>query len=186
MTPEVHALLVSLRTFAQDVEVTFHSSWATSEKEKIDQMLAEETVDQALAGTRRPRIVCLCGSTRFFPKFMEANYRETMAGRIVLSVGFFPHASEEAHGETVGIASEQKEKLDQLHLRKIDLADEILVLNQDGYVGESTAREVLYAASTGKTVRWLEPDSAKTGRDLAHIAKRLLTGDDAGANPVAP
>jgi hypothetical protein len=77
----------------------------------------------------RPTIVCLCGSTRFYEEFQAANYRETMAGRIVLSVGFYPHCSERAHGEPVGCTDEQKAKLDELHLRKIDLADEVLVLN---------------------------------------------------------
>jgi hypothetical protein len=77
----------------------------------------------------RPTIVCLCGSTRFYEEFQAANYRETMEGRIVLSVGFYPHCSERAHGENVGCTDEQKAKLDELHLRKIDLADEVLVLN---------------------------------------------------------
>lgn len=103
-----------------------------------------------------PIIVCLCGSTRFFQQFMEANYRETMAGRIVLSVGFYPHSSGEAHGETIGITPDQKCQLDELHLRKIDLADEILVLNVGGYIGTSTARELAYAQSLGKRVRYLE------------------------------
>ncbi len=74
--------------------------------------------------TVKPKIVCLCGSTRFYREFQRANYEETMAGRIVLSVGFFMHASEDAHGETWGCTSEQKIALDELHLRKIDLADE--------------------------------------------------------------
>jgi hypothetical protein len=77
----------------------------------------------------RPKIVCLCGSTRFYEAFQLANYEETMAGRIVLTVGFYPHSQEQAHHESVGCTSEQKKALDQLHLRKIDLADEVLVLN---------------------------------------------------------
>jgi hypothetical protein len=106
--------------------------------------------------TTRPTIVCLCGSTRFFTAFQRANYEETMAGKIVLSVGFYPHSQDQAHGEQVGCTSEQKEALDQLHLRKIDLADEVLVLNVGGYIGDSTRREVAYAEQTGKLVRWLE------------------------------
>lgn len=104
----------------------------------------------------RPTIVCLCGSTRFYKDFLEQNYLETMAGRIVLSVGFYPHAVAEMHGEGVGITPEQKEDLDQLHLRKIDLCDEILVINIGGYVGASTARELAYARQHGKRVRFLE------------------------------
>lgn len=110
--------------------------------------------------TEHPRIVCLCGSTRFYPAFQEANFRETMAGRIVLSVGFYPHAQHEAHGEDVGVTPEQKAALDELHLRKIDLADEVLVLNVGGYVGDSTRSEIEHARATGKAIRWLEPDKA--------------------------
>jgi hypothetical protein len=102
-----------------------------------------------------PRIVCLCGSTRFYWAFQEANFRETMAGRIVLSVGFYPHATAEVHGEHIGITQAEKEALDRLHFRKIDLAHEILVLNVDGYVGSSTRNEILYARSKGRPVRWL-------------------------------
>lgn len=103
-----------------------------------------------------PTIVCLCGSTRFYAAFQEANYRETMAGNIVLSVGFYPHSSEQAHGETIGITPAQKEALDQLHLRKVAMADEVLILNVDQYIGPSTAGELAYARSLGKTVRFLE------------------------------
>jgi hypothetical protein len=104
----------------------------------------------------RPMIVCLCGSTRFYEAFQRANYEETMAGRIVLSVGFYPHSAKQAHGEAVGCTPEQKEALDRLHLQKIDLADEILVLNVGGYIGESTLREIRHAMRTGKRVRWLD------------------------------
>ena len=107
----------------------------------------------------RPKIVCLCGSTRFYETWQQANFDETCAGRIVLSVGFYPHAADKAHAAHVGITPEQKVELDQLHLRKIDLADEILVLNVGGYIGESTTREVRHAIATGKPVRWWEPDA---------------------------
>jgi hypothetical protein len=106
--------------------------------------------------TARPRIVCLCGSTRFYEAFQQANYAETMAGRIVLSVGFYPHSKvEHGHGEGVGHDSEQKVALDELHKRKIDLADEVLVLNVAGYVGDSTRSEIEYAHKIGKPIRWL-------------------------------
>jgi len=103
-----------------------------------------------------PKIVCLCGSTRFYRAFQEANYQETMNGHIVLSVGFYPHAQEEMHGEQMGITVEQKEALDRLHLRKIDLADEVLVLNVGGYIGKSTQSEIAYAIAQGKSLRYLE------------------------------
>ena len=103
-----------------------------------------------------PKIICLCGSTRFYKEFQQTNYKETMAGNIVLSVGFYPHAHEQAHGEKHGCTSEQKVALDELHLRKIDLADEVLILNVGGYIGESTGRELAYAKRVGKDVRFLE------------------------------
>lgn len=110
----------------------------------------------------KPTVVTLCGSTRFYPAFQEANFRETMAGRIVLSVGFYPHKGVEKtdHGEFVGITSAEKEALDVLHKQKIDLSDEILVLNVGGYIGDSTRGEIRHAVQTGKRVRWLEADKA--------------------------
>lgn len=105
-----------------------------------------------------PLIVVLCGSTRFKSAFEQANKAETLAGRIVLSVGCFMHADE------VPITTEQKTALDALHLRKIDLADEVLVLNVDGYVGESTRREIAYAQRRKKPIRWLESPAEEQPR----------------------
>jgi hypothetical protein len=115
----------------------------------------------------RPIIVCLCGSTRFYEVFQSANYQETMAGRIVLSVGLYRPSPEseaervryEHHGENIGCTPEQKVALDELHKRKIDLADEVLILNVGGYIGESTRSELGYARAHGKRVRFLEPES---------------------------
>jgi hypothetical protein len=106
---------------------------------------------------KRPKIVCLCGSTRFYEEFQRQNYLETMAGNIVLSVGHYPHSSEQVHGENIGITPEQKIALDELHKRKIDLADEVLILNVGGYIGDSTESERQYALWTNKKVRYLEP-----------------------------
>jgi hypothetical protein len=106
----------------------------------------------------RPEIVCLCGSTRFYDAFQQANYDLTMAGKIVLTVGFYPHATAESgHGEGVGHDSAQKIALDELHKRKIDLADRVLVLNVEGYIGKSTRDEIDYALAHQKTVELLEP-----------------------------
>lgn len=105
----------------------------------------------------RPEIVCLCGSTRFYDEFQRANYELTMQGKIVLSVGFYPHASaEHGHGEGVGHDSAEKVMLDELHKRKIDLADWVYVLNVGGYIGESTRSEITYAEANGVEVRYME------------------------------
>lgn len=109
----------------------------------------------------RPTIVCLCGSTRFYKEFQRANYEETMSGRIVLSVGFYMHAAQDAHGEHLGCTPEQKIALDELYKHKIDLADEVLILNVGGYIGSSTRSELDYALAHGKTVRYLEDPHGK-------------------------
>jgi hypothetical protein len=117
----------------------------------------------AILPAPRPRIVCLCGSTRFYQQFKEANYRETMAGKIVLSVGFYPHAQVQEHGQHLGVTAEQKVALDELHKRKIDLADEVLVLDVGGYIGESTKSEIEHAKRAGKPIRYLSAQSAPSG-----------------------
>jgi len=107
---------------------------------------------------QRPTIVCLCGSTRFWRTFQEASLQETLAGRIVLSIGAAVASDEEHFGHmTPADKDALKARLDELHLRKIDLADEVLILNCGGYVGPSTAREWAYAQAHGKRVRWWEP-----------------------------
>lgn len=105
----------------------------------------------------RPTIVCLCGSTRFWRTFQQASLQETMEGRIVLSIGAASGADDEHFGNLPRDEYDRiKAMLDELHLRKIDLADEVLILNVGGYVGESTARELDYARRHGKRVRFLE------------------------------
>lgn len=103
-----------------------------------------------------PKIVCLCGSTRFYQQFQRSNYEETIAGNIVLSVGFYLHESGIAHGEKLGCTAEQKIALDELHKRKIDLADEVFVLNVGGYIGTSTRSEIEYAQKLNMPIRYLE------------------------------
>lgn len=104
----------------------------------------------------RPTIVCLCGSTRFSQAFHDANLRETLAGRIVLSIGCDMRSDTEvfAHFSEHDL-KHIKASLDVLHYQKIDLADEVLILNVDGYIGESTMRELYYARARGKRVRFL-------------------------------
>lgn len=126
---------------------------------RVDPRTAVAAVRAALnawLGADRPRIVCLCGSTRFYDQFQQANYDLTMAGAIVLSVGFYPHAqAEHGHGEGVGHDSAEKVALDELHKRKIDLADEVYVVSDEtGYFGDSTRSEVAYATGLGKPVRF--------------------------------
>jgi len=101
-----------------------------------------------------PKVVCLCGSSRFYKEYQQAEYEETMRGNIYLSIGFYPHSQDQAHGESVGCTPDQKVALDDLHKRKIDLSDEVFVLNVGGYIGDSTRAEIEYAKTTGKPIRY--------------------------------
>lgn len=103
-------------------------------------------------------IITLCGSTRFKDEFMEAQKRLTLEGNIVISVGLFGHSGDREVWENMdeGTLTKTKEMLDDMHKRKIDLADSIYVINVGGYVGESTRSEIDYAESHGKKVIYLE------------------------------
>lgn len=97
-----------------------------------------------------PTIVCLCGSTRFKDEFIKANLQETMAGKIVLSVGWFSHSD----ATLFSPSPEEKIALDALHFRKVELADEVLVIDVSGYIGQSTANEIAHATKLGKHIRY--------------------------------
>jgi len=94
------------------------------------------------------KVITLCGSTRFKDEFLAAQKRLTLEGNIVISVGLFGHSGDNEVWDD-GV----KEMLDQMHLAKIDMADEIFVINPNGYIGTSTKREIAYARSKGKAVR---------------------------------
>jgi hypothetical protein len=102
--------------------------------------------------TKKFKVVTLCGSTKFKEQFLSEQKRLTLEGNIVISVGLFGHS-----GDYEVWTDNTKEMLDDMHKRKIDLADEIFVINVDGYIGESTRSEINYAISTGKTVEYLVP-----------------------------
>ena len=97
------------------------------------------------------KVITLCGSTRFKDTFMEAQKRLTLEGNIVISVGMFGHS-----GDDEVWKEGTKAMLDDMHKRKIDMADEIYVINVGGYIGESTKSEIEYARKNGKGVRFLE------------------------------
>lgn len=97
------------------------------------------------------KIVTLCGSTKFKDKFFEVQKELTLQGNIVISVGLFGHS-----GDDEVWSEGTKEMLDDMHKRKIDLSDEIFVINVDGYIGKSTKSEIEYAIANGKKVSYLE------------------------------
>lgn len=104
------------------------------------------------------KVITLCGSTRFKEAFMEMQKRLTLEGNIVISVGLFGHSGDNEvwDGMDEGTLSKTKEMLDDMHKRKIDMADEIFVINVGGYIGSSTRSEIEYAKATGKGVSYLE------------------------------
>ena len=100
------------------------------------------------------KVITLCGSTRFKDAFMKTQKRLTLEGNIVISVGLFGHS-----GDNEVWTAGTKEMLDDMHKRKIDMADEIFVINVGGYIGSSTRSEIEYAKVNGKPINYLEPDS---------------------------
>lgn len=103
-------------------------------------------------------VITLCGSTRFKDAFMEAQKRLTLEGNIVISVGLFGHSGDDEvwDGMDEGTLSKTKAMLDDMHKRKIDMADLIYVINVGGYIGDSTRSEIEYAKEHGKGIQYLE------------------------------
>ena len=98
---------------------------------------------------RKFNIITLCGSIRFKEEFLKVQEKMTLEGNIVFTPNFFNNFKGE-------ISVEMKKMLDEMHRQKIDLSDEIYVINVDGYIGESTKSEIEYAIANGKKVKYLE------------------------------
>ena len=95
------------------------------------------------------KVITLCGSTKFKEDFERVNKELTLAGNIVISVGCFGHAGDI-------FTDEQKVMLDDIHKRKIDMADGIYVINKNGYIGSSTRSEIEYARQHNKSIEYME------------------------------
>ncbi|MBD9703520.1 hypothetical protein IHE56_15825 [Streptomyces sp. ID01-12c] len=117
------------------------------------------TPEERLADAKKllslPRIVAICGSTRFMAEMNEADLRETTAGKIVVKPGCDTKAPHELWSDPAE-AEALKVRLDDLHRAKIRLADEVLVVGD--YIGHSTRAEISYARSLGKPVRFTHPE----------------------------
>ena len=124
-------------------------------------------------------VITLCGSTRFKEQFIEAQKRLTLEGNIVISVGLFGHS-----GDDEVWTEGTKEMLDDMHKRKIDMADAIYVINVGGYIGESTRSEIEYAKRNGKEVRYLEESTSGLPEEtVREIAEMLDCGHVCYLNP---
>ena len=97
------------------------------------------------------KVITLCGSTRFKEDFLKEQKRLSLEGNIVISVGLFGHS-----GDNEVFTEGVKEMLDDMHKRKIDMADEIFVINKNGYIGSSTKSEIQYAIDLRKPVKYME------------------------------
>ena len=106
------------------------------------------------------KVITLCGSTRFKEEFFKVQKELTLKGNIVISVGLFGHSGDSEVWENMdeGTLTKTKEMLDDMHKRKIDMADEIFVINVDNYIGDSTRSEIEYAKLNNKKIRYLEPN----------------------------
>lgn len=104
------------------------------------------------------KVITLCGSTRFKKEFIEVQKKLTLKGHIVISVGLFGYSGDDEvwEGMYEGTLTKTKEMLDDMHKRKIDMADEIYVINKGGYIGESTRSEIEYAKAHGKIINYYE------------------------------
>jgi hypothetical protein len=94
------------------------------------------------------KVITLCGSTKFKSEYIEVNKWLTLQGNIVISTGLY--------GQTDGdmLKREEKVMLDKLHKDKIDISDEIFVIDVNGYIGNSTKSEIEHAYSKGKKIRF--------------------------------
>ena len=113
-------------------------------------------------------VITLCGSTRFKDEFMQVQKQLTLQGKIVISVGLFGHSGDEEVWENMdeGTLTKTKEMLDDMHKRKIDMADGIYVINKGGYIGDSTRSEIEYALQHGKSVEYLEAIESEKKDDI--------------------
>jgi hypothetical protein len=129
---------VEEKTGEEIISVTGHFKTTESQPKVSDEVIG------------KPKIVCICGSGRFLKEMHEVEERLTLEGKIVLMIGV--NTKDVARTEDM---SQYKPMLDKLHLRKIDMSDSVFVVNVDGYIGESTRKEISYSESKGKPIEYL-------------------------------
>ena len=99
---------------------------------------------------KKYNIITLCGSIKFKDEFIKVQEKLTLDGNIVFTPNFFNNVRKE------DIDKKMKKMLDEMHKQKIDMSDEIYVINLGGYIGESTKEEIEYAKANGKKISYLE------------------------------
>lgn len=133
-----------------------------------------------VAPVGRPEVICLCGSTKFGKEFQKATFDLTLQGKIVLSVGCMTQSDD----QRIDLKRSDKAMLDVLHFAKIDASDYVHVLNVDGYIGESTEREIIYSLMRQKPVTFLKSGSAVA--DLPDWLMVALLDSGVPAQPYLP
>jgi hypothetical protein len=132
----------------------------------------------------RPKVYTLCGSSRFPDAFHIVNAHLSMQGHVVISLGLFGHADQPMGARFLtsdgNEQTTEKQSLDQLHFRKIDISDGIFVINVGGYVGSSTKREIAYAQSQGKSVEYLFPSLSSLSQAPEGSGNNGSPGEDGG------
>lgn len=92
-------------------------------------------------------VVCLIGSTKFKKEYEALQLALGKKGYVVLGVGCYQHT------DNITLTEDEKELFDMVHMEKIRLADEVVLISVDGYIGESTRRELRYAKLLNKLIK---------------------------------
>lgn len=127
------------------------ADWSEYDQNVLESVTELQT---AIELDENPKIVCYCGSLRVAKEaFQKAEYESVLNGEIAL----LPCCTFVDIQRQYGAESNYKQIADELHKRKIDLSDEVFILNVGGYIGESTRNEIQYAEEIGKPIKYLEP-----------------------------
>lgn len=146
---------IGFEPLSQDRIDEIKATFEQLRKEQPDNSKCLRTIRGQIMAPDFPSVVTLCGSTRFKDEFLRVQKEETLKGKIVLSVGLF------GHSEALDMNGPIKAMLDNLHLRKIDMSNEVIFINQGGYIGESTRRELEYTKAKGIPYSFTEPPVSK-------------------------
>jgi hypothetical protein len=150
------------------------------------------TTDRELPGKRfcvecwdsyrraHPKVIVLCGSSRFVDVMAVCAWLlEKNEGAIVMGLHLLPAwYSEESIPDHLAEHEGVAEQMDELHLRKIDMADEVFVVNVKHYIGDSTTREVEYAKDKGVPIRWYTDDPM--GERVQNMIEEFLKKHERG------
>ena len=125
-------------------------------------LMEDQQAPQSAEGDAK--VITLCGSTTFEADFAEVNQRLTMEGCVVISLGMFSPPDLPDY-DWAADSSDLEAQLGDVHFQKIRMADEVYIVDPGGYVGESTRREIAYAESLGKPVRYLSRECVTRSGD---------------------